>query len=155
MQYQQDKCTFFLLLCLRALLCFLMGPSSVQVLSDDVLFLLLHKMDLLDLYACDNHLQRVKNKESKRKFYMWLNAINCEHFINCEWNENTNTYDVLVMLFTYYFFSWVTITSNKPFWQRKCKCSGVSRVNVSLAMVTSWIVILFLCFWTHDIVRWK
>ena len=67
MQYQQDKCTFFLLLCLRAILCFLMGLSSVWVLSDDVLFPLLCKMDLLDLQSCDKHLQRVEKKKKECK----------------------------------------------------------------------------------------
>ena len=44
-----------------------------------------------------------------------------------------------VMLFTYYFFSLATIISNNPFWWRKHKCSGVSRVNASPTMVMSWI----------------
>ena len=46
-----------------------------------------------------------------------------------------------VMLCTYY-FSLATIISNNPFCQRKCNFSGVSRVNVSVDMVTSSMVIV-------------
>ena len=58
-----------------------------------------------------------------------------------------------VTLFTYY-FSLVTIISNNPIWQRKCKSSGVSRVNVSAAMVTSSMVIFF-CVTEHMILSSK
>ena len=71
-QYWQDKSTVFLslYLFLRALLCFKMGPSSVWVLSEDVLMLLLHNMDLLDLCAYDKCLQRVKKEEYEGTFYI-------------------------------------------------------------------------------------
>ena len=60
----------FLLLCLslRLLLCLIMEPSSVLVLSEDVLTLLPHNMNLLDLCACDKCLQRVKREEYTGKF---------------------------------------------------------------------------------------
>ena len=45
-----------------------MGLSSVLVLSEDVLMLLLHNMDLFDLCVCDKHLQRVKREEHEGKF---------------------------------------------------------------------------------------
>ena len=69
MQYQQDKSTVFLLLCLflRVPLCLIMGLSSVLILSENVLTLLLHEMDLLDLCACDKCLQRVKREEYEGK----------------------------------------------------------------------------------------
>ena len=47
--------------------------------------------------------------------------------------------------------SLATINTNNPFWCRKHKCLGVSRVKVS-AMVTSLMVILLLCCYTHDMV---
>ena len=34
-------------------------------------------------------------------------------------------------------FSLATVISNNPYWQRKCKCQGISRVNMSAAMVIS------------------
>ena len=45
-----------------------MGLSSVPLVSEDVLMLLLHNMDLLDLCACDKHLQRLKREEDEGKF---------------------------------------------------------------------------------------
>ena len=59
----------FFLLCLSArhFLCLIMGPSSVLELSEDVLMLLLHNMDQLDLCVYDKHLQRVKREQYEGK----------------------------------------------------------------------------------------
>ena len=50
----------FLLLCifLRLFLCLIMELSSVLALSEDVLMLLLHNMDLLDLCVCVTNVYR-------------------------------------------------------------------------------------------------
>ena len=56
------------------------------------------------------------------------------------------------MLCTYY-LSLATIMCNNPLWQRKCECSVVSRVNVSAAMVTFWIVIC--CCASEHMIFWS
>ena len=54
-----------------------------------------------------------------------------------------------LMLCTYY-MSLATIISNNPFWQRKCKCWSVSRVNVSAPMVTSSMA--FCCYTSEHMI---
>ena len=63
----QEYSLFLWYIFLRPFLFLIMGPSSVLLLSEDVLMLLLHNMDLLDLCVHDEHLQRVKGNNMKDK----------------------------------------------------------------------------------------
>ena len=59
-----------------------------------------------------------------------------------KYNEHGNAYVLYLLLSCHKegisnHLSLAIITSNNPFWQRKCKCLGVSRVNISVAMETS------------------
>ena len=72
-----------------------------------------------------------------------------------KYNEYGKAYALYLLLWyhtegIYNHLSLATIISNNPFWQRKCKCSGVSNMNVSVAMVTSAMVI-FYCTSVHMI----
>ena len=153
-----------MLLCpfLRALLHLIMGLSSVLVLSEDSLMFLLHNMDLLDLCVCAKYLQRVKSmKENLTHSYIRCTLlimneiktlINMKYLILQIQPQCLGTYcgnvqnirSIEKLMFCMYYFSLADIISNNPFWQRKC--SGVSRVNASAALVTSSMVILLLCF---------
>ena len=72
MQYQGDKSTAFCYCPFLPdiFLCLIMGQSSVLALSADVLILLLHNMDLLNLCMCDKHLHGVKSENMKEKLLL-------------------------------------------------------------------------------------